>query len=479
LASILQNFWLPNATTWFYFSLVLAVALFFKFSRLLSVRNVDVLTMFLLMPGVLLIEHAQSTPTQKASIAVASLVGAAGTAGGLPVTGGTGAITVAWSAQTCSADWPSRSTLKFGYIWLLCGSAYFLVRCLLDLALVQRPALTPNLNFGGLAWMAGTLLVCLTAVAFRSDGVHQQNESAAGPAPNVRDSVADKVGRESAALEIGQRSLGAWTRRAMAVVCHLIVCIGLVLFCKLHFQDGLAGMAAATFYMLLPYTGHYVPHLAHVWPSALVVWALVAYRQPLLSGTLLGLAAGTIYFPALLLPLWLSFYRGRGVGRFALGFFGTAGLALGLTGLILLWSDDLGNTIADAIRSSDWQPWIRPQAEGIWQGIHWAYRFPIFVIYLTFVCVTAFWPNPKNLGHVLALSAAVFIGVQFWYADKGGQYILWYLPFLLLVVFRPNLSEHRPLPIVAETDWMRRLVGRASRATVWLLKAPEPLVRAR
>ena len=42
MSSILQNFWLPNATTWFYFSVLLAVALFFKFSRLLSVRNWDV-----------------------------------------------------------------------------------------------------------------------------------------------------------------------------------------------------------------------------------------------------------------------------------------------------------------------------------------------------------------------------------------------------------------------------------------------------
>src|SRR6516164_171144 len=46
---------LPNAATWFYFSGLLAVALFFKFSRLLSVRNWDVLTLFLLMPGFLIL----------------------------------------------------------------------------------------------------------------------------------------------------------------------------------------------------------------------------------------------------------------------------------------------------------------------------------------------------------------------------------------------------------------------------------------
>ena len=59
---------------------------------------------------------------------------------------------------------------------------------------------------------------------------------------------------------------------------------------------------------------------------------------------------------------------------------------------------------------------------------------------------TAFWPTPKNLAHVIALSAAVLIGIQFWYAEQGGIYVLWYLPFLLVLVFRPNLLDRRPLP---------------------------------
>jgi len=177
--------------------------------------------------------------------------------------------------------------------------------------------------------------------------------------------------------------------------------------------------------------------------------------------------------------LWFSFYRGRGAGRFGLAFFGTACLALTITGLLLLWSDDLRESIASAINSSDWQPWRVPTAEGIWQGIHWAYRIPVFVIFLAFVGMTASWPTPKNLGHVIALSAAVLIGVQFWYADKGGQYVLWYLPLLLLLVFRPNLSDRRPLPILPEADWVARLTGVLSRIAVWLFNVPEPLMRVR
>src|SRR5437870_4619942 len=117
-ASIFFELNLPNPTTWFYFSGLLAVALFFKFSRLLSMRNLDVLTLYLFMPGLLLIAE--------------------------------------------------RGTHAFlGYLWLLAGCGYFLVRCLLDLALVRRPALGSNLDFAGLAWLTGALFIGLVAVAAR------------------------------------------------------------------------------------------------------------------------------------------------------------------------------------------------------------------------------------------------------------------------------------------------------------------------
>src|SRR5256885_16822634 len=54
-ASIFLDVNLPNAATWFYFSLLLAVALFFKFSRLLSVRNLDLGLLFVPVPGLLLL----------------------------------------------------------------------------------------------------------------------------------------------------------------------------------------------------------------------------------------------------------------------------------------------------------------------------------------------------------------------------------------------------------------------------------------
>src|ERR1700752_3823460 len=76
--SIFLEFSLPNATTWFYFSWLLAVALFFKFSRLLSIRNWDVVTVFLLMPGFLVLQKTRVSPEineQHPAVQITELVG--------------------------------------------------------------------------------------------------------------------------------------------------------------------------------------------------------------------------------------------------------------------------------------------------------------------------------------------------------------------------------------------------------------------
>src|SRR5271165_5735361 len=75
--NIFFDFNLPNSTTWFYFSWLLAMALFFKFSRLLSVRNWDVVTLFLLVPGLLFLQEARpnfASAEKNPALAVAALV---------------------------------------------------------------------------------------------------------------------------------------------------------------------------------------------------------------------------------------------------------------------------------------------------------------------------------------------------------------------------------------------------------------------
>src|SRR4029077_19956316 len=79
------------------------------------VRNLDLLLLFVLVPGMLLI---------------------VGNPGAHP-----------WSA----------------YIWLFLGSGLWLLRCLLDLGLSRRPLLEPNLNASGLLCLSVGLLGLLLA----------------------------------------------------------------------------------------------------------------------------------------------------------------------------------------------------------------------------------------------------------------------------------------------------------------------------
>jgi hypothetical protein len=228
-----------------------------------------------------------------------------------------------------------------------------------------------------------------------------------------------------------------------------------------HFQDRSAGLAMGTLYLLMPYTAYHIGQLHHIWPTAFLVWAIYFYRRPVTSGCLLGLAAGTSLFPALLFPLWYGFYSRRGSGRFAIAFLSAVALSVGITALILWLDGSAGFGLAAALHLPDWRPWKLPNTDSIWRQAHWAYRLPIFIVFVAFLVFVAVWPSPKNLSHLIALSAAVLIGVQFWNADNGGVYVLWYLPLLLLIVFRPNLSTAEPPE--PTTGLMARWAGAAWR----------------
>src|SRR5262245_48413386 len=180
--------------TGFYFAALLAVALFVKFGRLLSVRNWDVLTLFLPMPGLLL------------------LLEPAG-----------------------------RDDHRWAYVALLLASLYFFARCLFDLALVRRPALSPNLTPGGLFWLGGALFVSLMPV--RPLATTPPRE---GKTP-LDDVVKEPVRTISQRLAPGEDAseVARWSERGLALLCHLSVACGLVLIGRRHFDDLHAGAAAA------------------------------------------------------------------------------------------------------------------------------------------------------------------------------------------------------------------------------------------
>jgi hypothetical protein len=422
--SIFLDFNLPNAATWFYFSLLLTVALFIQFLRPLALRNFDLLALFLFVPGFLLL----------------------------------------------SEDGENR---LFGYGWLLAASGFWFARCLVDTAVTRRPVASPNLNTPGLVWFCLAIFLCLSAVAYRKPAVANDP---AGKQPaviaGVEKGAVAVIGQANVAEAPGDR-VQFFVSRSLALVCHVLIATGLFLIGWRRFLDAATGVAAATLYLLLPYTAIQVDKVHHVWPAALLVWAVYFYRRHTTAGWLAGLAAGSTFFPVLLLPVWVQFYRGRGVGRFLVAFACATGVGVGLTVLALWLTGDAAGAVWQSASFADWQPWRTPRSESAWTGVHAAYRLPIFVAYVGFVLATWIWPQARDLGQFVAVAAAVLIGVQFWFADRGGVYVLWYLPLLIVLVLRPGTVDLQPGPPVPR----RGLLGRVAavvdgRPLPW--EKPEP-----
>jgi hypothetical protein len=424
MSEVLFQYYGVNPTSWFYLSSLLSIALFFKFNRVLSVRNLDLLLIILLAPGLLAVE---------------------------------------FGLRRASGD-----ALGIGFLWLFAVSALFLVRMLFDSTMVRRPMLEPNLTAGGLVFLGGALLVFLLAnVITRRPQAEDVATAAtaerlgAGEASIDKDRLAkqgpgypllfllpqiptQRLFAPDPATEPADagshRAVHETTARIMAIVSQLAIVSGMVFVAWRHFENVRLGIAAAVLYLLLPYTATMTGRVDHALPGALVVWAVAAYRRPILAGGLIGLAIGTIYYPVFLLPLWCSFYWERGVRRFA------AGVAAALMTLVVaLWftSPDAGVFLGQLRQMFGW---ILPSAvsvEGFWAlpFTDAVYRLPVLALFIALMTTLAIWPAPKNLGTLMSCTAAVLLGCQFWKAHNGGLFMAWYLPLLLLVVFRPNLEN--------------------------------------
>lgn len=404
------DFTLPNPTTWFYFSLFLTLSLFFNFSRFLSLRNWDVLALFLFAPGVLLLQGQPQTDERGTSQAI-----------------GTESVSVS------EDDSPATSRVVLaGYVWLMAASGYWLVRCLADLALARRPLPTANLTTPALLFFAIALAICLTIVAFRRPA----EPPAAAETPIV-------------AATSASSSSTAWPpltsevvfRRGFALICQAGILLALLLIGYWHFSDLPTGVMAMSLFLLIPYTAYSVGRAEEIWPALLLVWAILFYRRPTIAGGILGVAAGTCFFPVLIIPAWLQFYRGRGTGRFFTAFLIGGLCVVGMTlGSSQFVHSQFGLEVGSAA-FSEWLPWQVPSSESIWSGTHWAYRLPVFLVVVAFAFTACLWPPVRDFGDLVAITAATSIASQFWLGDEGGRHILWYAPLLVIVVVRPNVTD--------------------------------------
>ena len=461
MSVILYQYEKVNPTSWAYLSSLLLLALFFKFNRVFSIRNLDLFLLISLAPGLLLVQFSFENEGFKPEL--------------------------------------SLQLQALGFLWLFAVGGLLMTRLLLDAAMVRRPLLEPNLNAAGLAFLGSSLLFFLmtnvvtgipnpndTSPARRAAEVKADAQAAQNGEGDTFDTEAPGywllylMPRISTQTVISggeaqpdtdqerseqQQEIRETTARVMAILSHVLIVVGVVLVGARHFENVTAGIGAATTYLLLPYTALWTGHVQHALPAALLVWAVVFYRRPLVAGMLIGLAAGTIYYPLFLLPLWCSFYWERGVKRFLTGWLLTVAVLV-LT--LALTAVTLDRFVAHLSQMLGLRLPLQENLKGIWRNEEgfWnpQYRLPILIAYVALAISFAAWPGRKHLGTLMCCTAALMVGAQFWHAHDGGIFVAWYLPLVLLTIFRPNLEDRVAVATVAEGWWQARQKARAAAA---------------
>lgn len=461
MPDILFHYERVNPTSWAYLSSLLMLAMYFKFNRIWSVRNLDLFLLIFIAPGLLLVQ---------------------------------------WAAENVGIKANAEHIQFLGFLWLFVTEGLLLTRLMLDTAMVRRPLLEPNLNAAGLLCLGGSLLFFLMANVVTGEpsaaDLSPARQAEVVRAEGAEENKGDDVQSENFTTDgpgfwllyrfpriITQQSIGAGdfqgegipterdqeelqireaTVRVVAILSHVLIVIGLLVIGHWHFENVTAGIAATTMYLMLPYTALWTGSVMHALPASLLVWAVVLYRWPFFAGMMIGLALGTIYYPAFLLPLWCSFYWFRGLKRFVTGVLLMIAILVFTMAVTATSTDQL---VADLLRMFGLRLPATTNLGGIWQTWSSVYRYPILAAFVALSISFAIWPTRKNLGTLISGSAAIMLAAQFWHAYEGGIFIAWFLPLLLLTIFRPNLEDRSALNKLSRGWWLeKRLAKKAAAA---------------
>ena len=481
-----------DSTTWAYLSSLLLIALFFKFNRFWSFRNLDLLLIVLLAPGLLMIESGRIQADHHRRVLERDETGLVAAADPTlsdrqlddssdndlstedPVASAQKKLTDSDTTLNVGSETPAELERspgvvwqRAGFIWLFSVGLLLLIRLLIDPSLTRRPVLEPNLSQGGLFFFAASLMVFLTAnillseptqadlrgarnairlmqrEAADSGDMQQLNQLGPGyaffymlPILPMFESGGEIFKSDADELQNVRRYIIA--AKSLAIVTQILIVLGLILFCHWNFDSLNVGVGTAAIYLMFPYTAMYTGHVLHTLPAALILWAVVFFRKPWVSGILIGLATGVAYYPFFLLPLWGSYYWERGWRRFLAGVL--IAIAICICGLIFTSNGASGFLIQLQTMFGFWRPRMDGLI-GIW-ALGWSswWRLPILVAFIVLCFSFLSWPAEKTLGTLVGYTAAILVAVQFWHGFDGGLYIAWYLPLLLLIIFRPNLT---------------------------------------
>lgn len=436
---------LTEPPSWVVLSVFSLIGLFVVFHRFWSLRNLDILLVLSFIPGFMLVYEGQQ---------------------GLDT----------WLPGTSP-----QTKLYWGFLSLLVCSGLMAIRMLWDTAIVRRPLLEPNLNSGGMLFIGISLLLFLVINIAMSQPTEIESSRVNGLGPgnvllksiprietmqlpqatdlsnpesegngselttsaeSLSQNVTESTAPPIATATNSQQSL--LVPRILAIVSNLILIACIVGVGYWHFGSFNTGVGTATLYLLLPYTAHTAGNVAHVVPGALLLLALLMYRQPILSGIFLGCAAGVVYYPFYLLPLWCSFYWQRGIQRFAMGF------AISILSLIIAMAIVYQNNFLQHLGYMFGIKQVEMQdLYGVWGlGWHPLARIPIIVVYIILSLSFVVWPAQKNLATLMSCSAGLLAAAQFWHGFGGGLFLAWFLPFAILTIFRPNLDYCVALEVV-------------------------------
>lgn len=419
-----------DPTTWLYVSSLMTIGIYFRFYRFFSIRNLDLIGLIAFAPGLLLLGHGNE---------------------------------------------------HAAYGWLFVVELLFLVRLLIDPVLVRRPLIAPNLSSDGMtftvvALMAFLIASVLTEHAIQTDPTrfHQtlatqaiedeepeepvslENSPGYGPFYRFAEGRPARAASEGKTAQYADAAslppvLGVGVK-ITAIAAHLAIVLGLIIIGTWHFDNFQTGIATAALYLLLPYVAQFTVRLDHILPGALLVWAIASYRRPVISGLLLG-AASIVFYPFLLMPLWAGFYRRRGLIRFVGGVLTTlVAMVLLLYFLSADWTQfcgDLAAMFGHGILSD-------VGADGFWEYNVAVLRIPVLAALVVLSLTLGLWPLEKNFGNLLSGTAAMMIGAQFVHAYQGGLYMAWFLPILVVLIFRPTLQDRIAVRTVS-VRWFARL----------------------
>jgi hypothetical protein len=450
-----------ESAQWLLYVAVLLTAVFFRFSRLLAVRNLD-LVLLLSLSTALVVSAASRPNVEPAGDSSQAVAGESESA---------------MSIDVENADHPQLVSplYRWSTVIGLALSAMLVVRLMFDESLTRRPRLEQNLNQAGLTFLfVPAFSILMTGVFLKEPPRENVDAVEAGKALlEHKESSPQQAGKEPASTPAPTETMAAATlakvvelsgrvdssqvnsdakksptetliAQILVVMAHTAVVLGLLYIGKKHFCSLQLGFSMSCLYVLLPCTAYNVHEVSHVMPGACLTWAFASYRKPAIAGVLLGLACGTLFFAVFLLPLWAVFYGRKGALRFGLSLGAVAALVLMTFALTSETTDSFVNKL---VMTANWTVYrlfdaASPLPE---YAIGQSYlRITLAAVFFVMLVAMTVIPRKRNLENLLANTTALIVAAQLWYPEDVGAYVLWYLPLMLMVVFRPRLDRFVP-----------------------------------